>query len=188
MTAGAAVGRPGGRTAAVVRIGSGVAVAGFLATAIAVVGVLTAAAVDAPPRHPAGGAHGGASGTPAPPATASGSPASAAPTALPSAGGHGARVVYSLGRHRVWLVDERGGVLRTYEVRAGQIAPARGTHRVFARERGQVVLFASTDGVNVGFAPTASAGASGAVIREAPDDAAVLWQHAPTGSLVAVVP
>jgi hypothetical protein len=181
MTAGAAAGRPGGRTAAVVRIGSGVAVAGFLATAIAVVGVLTAAAVDAPPRHPA-------SGTPAPPATASGSPASAAPTALPAASGHGARAVYSLGRHRVWLVDARGGVLRSYPVRAGRIAPARGTHRVFARERGQVVLFASTDGVNVGFAPAASAGASGAVIREAPDDAAALWQHAPTGSLVTVVP
>ncbi|MEW1861490.1 hypothetical protein AB0399_14115 [Streptomyces sp. NPDC088194] len=172
-----------------VRISSGVAAAGFLAAALATVGMLTAAAVGAPPRH-----HPGA----APGRTATSAPGSAAaspdpaPTALPAGSGHGARVVYSLGRHRVWLVDAHEGVLRTYGVRGGTVAPARGTHRVFAREGGEVVLFASTNGANVGFGSSADAGAGagapGAVMREAPSDAAALWRHAPMGSLVAVVP
>ncbi|BBA99584.1 hypothetical protein RVR_6270 [Actinacidiphila reveromycinica] len=170
-----------------VRISSGVAAAGFLATAIAVVGALTAAAADAPPRRHMGGVHGAAADGATPSATGSGTSA-AASTALPAGTGHGSRVVYSLGRHRVWLVDAHDGVLRSYGVRGGTAAPARGTHRVFARESGRVVLFASTDGVNVGFAPEGGAGARGAAIREAPADADALWRHAPVGSLVAVVP
>ncbi|WP_329365749.1 hypothetical protein OG896_14840 [Streptomyces sp. NBC_00669] len=171
-----------------VRISSGVAAAGFLAAALATVGMLTAAAVGAPPRHHPGAAP-GRTATSAPGSAASPDPA---PTALPAGSGHGARVVYSLGRHRVWLVDAHEGVLRTYGVRGGTVAPARGTHRVFAREGGEVVLFASTNGANVGFGSSADAGAGagapGAVMREAPSDAAALWRHAPMGSLVAVVP
>lgn len=172
-----------------VRISSGVAVAGFLAAAIATVGVLTAAAVDAPPRHPAGGPHGGTA-TASASGPGSGSAASTGPaaTVLPSGSGHGTRVVYSLGRHRVWLVGAHEGVRRTYGVDGGTVAPARGTHRVFAREAGEVVLFASTNGANVGFGSRDSAGASGAVMRESPADAAALWQHAAMGSLVDVVP
>ncbi|WP_146088289.1 hypothetical protein [Actinacidiphila yanglinensis] len=167
--------RFGGRTATVVRIRSGVAVAGFLATAIATVGMLTAQAADAPLRHRST-AHDGRA-TPA---------GAASPTALPGGSGQGPRVVYSLGRHHVWLVDAHEHVLRGYDVQAPGVSPATGTHRVFARAAGNAVLFASTDGVNVGF--TGDPEISTSAIREAPSDAAVLWQHAPMGSLVVVVP
>jgi hypothetical protein len=175
----------------VVRIRSGVAAAGFLATALAVVGMLTAQAADAPLRHPGGTTRDGrvaTSGKSGAPGSAGSTPAPAAPTALPGGSGHGSRVVYSLGRHRVWLVDAQAHVLRTYGVGPGGVAPAVGTHRVFARETGEAVLFASTEGVNVGFSGEPGAPASGSAIRESPADAAALWQHAPTGSLVEVVP
>jgi hypothetical protein len=157
-------------------------VSGFLAVAIAAVAMLTAQAADAPLRPRRDGGHdsrvatSGKAGAPVP---------GPAATMLPGGSGHGSRVVYSLGRHRVWLVDAHDHVLRSYGVTAGDVAPAAGTHRVFAREAGRAVLFASSGGVNVGFA--GSAGAPAAAIRESPADAAALWRHAPTGSLVQVV-
>jgi hypothetical protein len=181
--------------APVVKIRSGLAVTGLVAAALATIGVLTAQASNAPMRPYAAGVTG---------ADTSGPTVQRAPSAPPAGSGAGARVVYSLGEHRVWLVDAHERVVRTYRVTAGDVPPSLGTHRVFARSphaRGSdgtavenVVFFASADEDNVGF----SAAVRGtplppdphhlaAAIRERRADAEVMWKRATIGTLVDVV-
>jgi hypothetical protein len=174
-----------------VQIRSGILVGGVLGMALGTVGLLTAQASDAPlrPRHGAAHRGAGADGTD-----------TADARALPAASGSGERVVYSLGRQRVWLVDERNRVRRTYPVVGGEVAPAVGTHRVFAREGAaradagyrvtDLVLFASTGGTNVGFCTPVDQPAPhrlGPAISEPAKDADALWQQAAIGTLVDVV-
>ncbi|WP_328915560.1 MULTISPECIES: hypothetical protein [unclassified Streptomyces] len=170
------------------RIRSGAVVTGLVAAALAVVGVLAA---QAP-------------GIPAPPVAAAARPAGDR-QGLPADSGTGSRVVYSVGQARVWLVGDHDAVLRTYRVTAGGLAPSPGSHTVFARGaqgRGgdgepveHVVLFAATDGTNVGFSaalngslgPHVPDRRSGA-IRQTRADGAALWQRAAIGSDIEVVP
>jgi hypothetical protein len=178
-----------------VRIRSEIAVTGLVTAALATVGVLTAQASDAPLRQ-----HTRASAT---------TPASRPvlvrlPDALPAGSGSGERVVYGIGAHRVWLVDAHERVARTFGVRAGDVPPALGVHRVFARQPHgpgadgtrveHVVLFASTGGANVGFNAAADGARTppdphrlAAAIREQPADAAAMWQRATIGTIVEVV-
>ena len=170
-------------------IRSGAVVTGLVTAAFVAIGVLGTQASGTPAKPPAAARHSG--------------PAGLQP--LPADSGTGARVVYSIGQARVWLVDRSGEVLRTYRVTAGGLAPSPGSHTVFARgDRGRggdgvavehIVLFASTEGTNVGFsaaldaspAPRVPNPHSGA-IRESRADGAALWQHAPMGSDIEVTP
>lgn len=178
-----------------VRIRSGIAATGLVAAALGTIAVLTAQASDAPLRPRTGTAAKNRAAR-----TALAQP----PDALPAGSGSGERVVYGVGAHRVWLVDAHGQVVRTFQVLAGDVPPALGTHRVFARkERGpgadgtpveHVVLFASTGSANVGFSAAADGSHSpsdphrlAAAIREQPADAEVTWQRATIGSIVEVV-
>lgn len=183
------------------RINSGTLVSGLTAAALGAVLVLAVQAAGSPSDRSTG-AGAPASASPAAAAPAPGSAAARHP--LPDRSGVGRRVVYSVARKRVWLVGDDDQVLRSYAVVPGEIAPGKGTHRVFARrakgtggdgaEVDYVVLFASTDGTNVGFSATANGSLSSpghrkktAAIRESRDDALALWQTATIGATVEVV-
>jgi hypothetical protein len=185
----------------VARITSGTLVSGLTAAAVAAVLVLAVQAAGSPADRSSGAAA-SPSATSAAVAPPPGSAAARHP--LPARSGVGQRVVYSVSRARVWLVGDNDRVLRTYPVVSGDIAPGRGTHRVFAR-RAQgtggdgthvdyVVLFASAGGTNVGFSAAANGsmaapdpGKRTAAIRESRDDALALWQTATIGTTVEVV-
>lgn len=170
-----------------VRIRSGIAVTGLVAAALATVAVLTAQASDAPPRQ-----RPGTTAT----TTAERTALVRSRDALPVGSGSGERVVYGIGAGRVWLVGGRGQVVRAFRVTAGDVPPALGVHRVFARlERGpggdgtqaeHVVLFASTGSANVGFGAAAGPHLPAAVIREQSADAAAMWRWATIGTIVEV--
>lgn len=174
------------------RIKSRTLVTALLATALAVVAVLTAQAsrstTDLPARARAA-------------AAAARAPHNAGP---PVNSGNGERVVYSISRGRVWLVDRNDRVVRTFPVVEGEVAPSVGTHRVFARRLGgtggdgarveHVVLFAVTDDTNVGFSAPSDGSPQPpdpakptAAIRETRADGDVMWQLAMTGTTVVVV-
>lgn len=179
-----------------VRIRSGIAVTGLVAAALATIGALTAEASNAPSRHQAAAAA---------EVRVAGSALVRLAAALPAGSGSGERVVYGIGARRVWLVDTHEQVVRTFRVLAGDVAPALGAHRVFARTgRGaggdgtrveHVVLFASTGGANVGFGAAADGTRTpaaprrlAAAVREQPADAAAMWQRATIGTIVEVMP
>ncbi|WP_406219123.1 hypothetical protein [Streptomyces canus] len=127
---------------------------------------------------------------------------------LPPGSGTGARVVYSLRGHRVWLVGLGDKVIRTFEVAPGNIAPAPGVYAVTSRSNAvtgtdgtpieHVVRFADVDGVAIGFSaavrdaappvdstttPVRTGG-----IRESRADGDVMWTFATIGATVAVIP
>ncbi|MDX6354343.1 MAG: hypothetical protein QOF98_1246 [Streptomyces sp.] len=187
------------------RITSGTLISGLVAAALIAVGALAADAAGSAPGYPlaAAGTSGGGAARPAPAPRESANPHD--PRLLPADSGSGERVVYSLTRGRVWLVTEDEQVARTYPVTAGNLPPTLGAHLVFARraqgEGGDgaavehVVLFAETDGMNIGF----SAAVDGSLtppdptqqttaVRQSRADAAALWQQATVGSTVEVVP
>jgi len=112
-------------------------VTGLTAGAIAAVVVLTAQAENGP--HPT------ASAAKRPNASASASakpPASPKPSASPQAAGvpaksgAGRRVVYSLGQHRVWLVDADDTARRSFTVWPGTVNPAVGSYTLHVFEIG----------------------------------------------------
>ncbi|MEU6059914.1 hypothetical protein [Streptomyces sp. NPDC047097] len=173
------------------------------AAALVVVAVL---AVQARGKVPEGGV---ASAKPAssPSASPGGSPAPR-PTpkqdALPDGSGEGRRVVYSLGRQRVWLVGENELPLRSFAVWPGGVAPAEGDHKVSTRRASgngsdgvpveHVVYFANTEGVWVAFShaadgapPTSSPEVRGGAVRTRSSDGEALWDFAATGTPVRVV-
>jgi hypothetical protein len=183
----------------VARIKSGTIVSGLTAVAMVIIAVLAAQASGSAPRTPVAAK---------PSASTSGKAPSSKPKPktypLPGRSGSGKRVVYSLSGKRVWLVARGDHVARTYPVIAGNVAPSLGIHRVYSRNpRGtggdgaqveHVVLFAETDGLNIGFSaeihgrlthpdPSKKTGA----LRQTRIDGAALWLWATTGSVIDVV-
>ena len=173
-------------------------VAGLTAAALATVGYLGHRAAETVPPD----LKRQASGSPAPAPKA---PRSKHPAALPPRTGAGQRVVYSLGRDRVWLVDQGDTVRRTFGVSPSTVDPAPGTYRVTSRSGEvtgsdgvpveHVVRFASVDGTVIGFSaavdgsapvldPTERTGG----IRETRADGAAMWKFATIGRTVVVVP
>lgn len=128
------------------------------------------------------------------------------PHTLPADSGTGARVVYALGDRRVWLVDAREKVTRTFAVMPSAVNPRPGVYRVGSRSGSikgsdgvlieHVVRFAMADGdVPVGFSaaqdgsmqspdPTLKTG--GVRMKRADGDA--MWTFATVGARVVVVP
>ncbi len=127
------------------------------------------------------------------------------PTALPADSGTGERVVYSLGRDRVWLVGADGTVRRSFTVTPSTVDPPVGTYQVTSRSNAvtgsdgipieHVVRFTSVDGVVIGFSaavdgstpgPAPGAGRTGG-IRESREDGTAMWEFATVGRAVVVV-
>ncbi|MEV5362670.1 hypothetical protein AB0L12_07825 [Streptomyces cellulosae] len=173
-------------------------VAGLTAAALATVGYLGHRAAETVPPD----LRRQASGSPAPAPKA---PRSDHAATLPPHTGVGQRVVYSLGRDRVWLVDKGDKVRRTFGVSPSTVDPAPGTYRVTSRSGKvtgsdgvpveHVVRFASVDGTVIGFSaavdgsapvldPTERTGG----IRETRADGAAMWKFATIGRTVVVVP
>ncbi|MFF5344494.1 hypothetical protein ACH46L_17575 [Streptomyces althioticus] len=177
---------------------SSMIVAGLTAAALATVGYLGSRAADTVPpdlRRQASGS----------PATAPKAPRSSHPTALPPRSGLGQRVVYSLRRDRVWLVDKGDKVRRTFGVSPSTVDPAPGTYRVTSRSGKvtgsdgvpveHVVCFANVDGTVIGFsaavdgsAPVLDPQERTGGIRETRADGTAMWKFATIGRTVVVVP
>ncbi|MEE1756059.1 hypothetical protein [Streptomyces sp. SP18CS02] len=123
----------------------------------------------------------------------------------PKQSGAGARVVYSLGERRVWLVDAKDKVTRTFAVMPSTVHPKPGSYTVTSRAGSvpgsdgvrieHVVRFTSVDGVTIGF----SAAVDGSMatpdparrtggIRMKPEDGDMMWTVATINSKVVVVP
>ncbi|MGK4581275.1 L,D-transpeptidase [Kitasatospora sp. HPMI-4] len=192
----------------------GVVVTGLTVGALAVVGLLAFQADGAQTRalaaKPSAGA-GTATGS-----TASPSPgASQAPPQLPAASGTGLRVVYSLGSRTVWLVDPKKTppVQAAFRVTPGTADPTAGNYTVYSRtvtttgtdglRIEHVVRFAQQNGTVFGFSaavdtPSASPAPTPSEadptrpktggIRSTRADGQTLWDFAPTGTRVVVVP
>lgn len=156
---------------------------------------------------------------PPPPADVPAAPEAAAPAAasaldassIPPNSGSGRRVVYSVSRQRVWLVNEDGTLHGTWLVsgRAGE--PRPGNYSVFSRSRHAraqkpgitmefMVRFVRTSGLPIGFhsIPVNRRGAqiqtvqqlgtyqSLGCVRQRYGDAAVMWEFAQIGTPVIV--
>jgi hypothetical protein len=183
-----------------VAVSSSTIVAGLTAAALATVGYL---AHQASTSLPAGPDRAQAGITPAP-GTSKAPPARKDPAALPDGSGEGARVVYSLGRDRVWLVGANGTVARTFEVDPSAVDPAPGRYAVTSRSNSvtgsdgvpveHVVRFTSVDGVVVGFSSAVDARRAApdprirtGGIRESRADGQAMWTFATIGRTVVVV-
>ncbi|MBH1935222.1 hypothetical protein I5Q34_13210 [Streptomyces sp. AV19] len=191
------------------RSSSGVFVAGLTAAALAAVGYLAYEASAAPDR-PARGTH--ASATPSGAASgkggeAKGGPAKDAPPAVPANSGEGKRVVYSVGQKRVWLVGAAGPKgAKTFEVAPSTVDPKPGVYAVTSRDPNgtgsdgvpieHIVRFhrdaagvvfgfsAAVDGSSPDPKPAKKTGG----IREKSADGRAMWDFAPKGTRVVVVP
>ncbi|WP_407286927.1 hypothetical protein [Streptomyces sp. BP-8] len=127
-----------------------------------------------------------------------------APVSVPAASGKGRRVVYSLGGKRIWLVDAKGGALRTFTVTPSTVHPPLGTYTVGSRSVSvtgsdgiaieHVVRFTTVDAVTIGFSaavdgsrpdPGSSKRTGG--IRESREDGKAMWDFALQGTKVVVV-
>ncbi|WP_320779675.1 hypothetical protein [Streptomyces sp. CRN 30] len=175
-------------------------VAGLTAAAIAAVGFL---AYQASANVPDDLGRPAASKSPA--AARSSAPAKQEdPTALPAESGTGERVVYSLGKDRVWLVGADGKVRRSFVVTPSTVDPPAGTYQVTSRNNAvtgsdgvpieNVVLFTTVDGVPIGFSaavdgstPTPDPTVRTGGIRESREDGAAMWEFATSGATVVVV-
>lgn len=134
---------------------------------------------------------------------------------LPAGSGSGKRVVYTLSGNHVWLVDANNQVVRTYLVsgtRFGQVKP--GTYDVLRKKRyttsyhgtermEYMVTFTEGQNAAIGFhnipvrisdgRPVQTAAQLGqslsdGCVRQKQADAAYLWDFAPVGTPVIVVP
>lgn len=131
--------------------------------------------------------------------------------ALPAASGAGRRIVYSNSAQRVWLVNADETVHRSYLVSGRRGVPRPGTYSVFSKSRysssGSVRMehmtrFARGSTLAIGFhsipvdrrgRPIQSTSQLGTFrshgcVRQAPSDAAYLWDWAPIGTVVVVTP
>ena len=83
---------------------------------------------------------------------------------LPTKSGAGRRVVYSIARQRVWVVNKNDQVVRTFLVSGKRDRPAKGTYRVFSQspesfsplEQGVTFRYMTRfakgiNGINIGF-------------------------------------
>ncbi|GLJ87628.1 hypothetical protein GCM10017589_02280 [Streptomyces poonensis] len=176
--------------------------AGLTAAAIAAVGFL---AYQASANVPDDLGRPAASASKSPAATTPSAPVKKEdPTALPADSGLGERVVYSLGKDRVWLVGADGRVRRSFTVTPSTVHPAAGTYQVTSRTNAvvgsdgtpieHVVRFTTVDGVPIGFSaavdgsmpspdPTSKTGG----IRESREDGQAMWDFATIGCTVVVV-
>ncbi|MEU0003164.1 hypothetical protein ABZ079_02340 [Streptomyces sp. NPDC006314] len=181
---------------------SSVIVAGLTAAAVGAIGFL---AYQAQATTPAS-----LGGRPGPSASAAAAASKAPrdrrnPAALPSGSGTGERVVYSVDDDRVWLIDERDRVRRTFRVRPGNLDPLPGTYWVSSRSNAvtgsdglpieHVVRFTSIDGVAIGFSAAVGGAPRTAVdpsvktggIRETRADGNAMWTFATIGVRVIVI-
>ncbi len=125
-------------------------------------------------------------------------------TALPARSGSGFRVVYALGRERVWLVGKDGKVTDTFTVKPSTVSPPSGTYKVSSRSSHvtgsdgvpieNVVRFTDVKGVSIGFSaalngatPEADTSRKTGGIREKREDGEKMWLHATIGTRVVVV-
>jgi hypothetical protein len=190
------------------KVGSGTIVTVLTAAALGAVGVLAWQAQAAQQKAEAG--RPAASASPGAGRKASQEAAARRARALPAGSGSGRRVVYSLTRHRVWLVDADGAVGRTYEVVPGTVSPGPGTYAVtgrYAADRSSAitgtdgtpiehdVLFTVVKGVPVGFSaavdgsmPTPDPAKKTGGIREHAADGSAMWTFATVRTAVVVVP
>jgi hypothetical protein len=160
----------------VAKVGSSVVVTGLTGSALAVVTMLalqakSSATVTAPGTTAAGGASASGPATP-------GKPGKAPVDPLPGGTGTDKRVVYSLSERRVWLVEAGAKTAeRTFAVQPSAVSPLTGSYVVYGLngdapytgsdgvEIEDGVLFASHDGVTIGF----SAAVNGSMASPAPD-------------------
>ncbi|WP_171169782.1 hypothetical protein [Streptomyces sp. I05A-00742] len=192
------------------RSSSGVFVTGLTAAALAVVGYLAYEASAAPHR-----VHRSSASASATPGDAKGSgkddkgkggQRKDAPPAVPDGSGTGKRVVYSVGQKRVWLVPADAKGVRSFEVTPSTVNPQPGTYAVTSRDLNgpgsdgvrleHIVRFLrDANGVVFGFSaavdgsppqpdPTKKTGG----VREKPADGLAMWEFAPKGTKVVVVP
>ncbi|MFJ2266197.1 hypothetical protein ACIOHO_07390 [Streptomyces sp. NPDC087849] len=129
------------------------------------------------------------------------------PAVLPVGSGTGKRVVYALKDRQVWLVDEAGKAVRTFEVMPSALSPKPGTYQVGTPRQGpptkgsdgvmieHVVRFTMVEGVSVGFSaavdgsmespdPTLKTGG----VRMSRADGDAVWEFATIRTKVVVVP
>jgi hypothetical protein len=126
--------------------------------------------------------------------------------------GVGRRIIYSNGEQRVWLVDEDGSVAKSHPVSGKEGVPALGTYSVYSKSlqtqsyngitMTHMVRFAHGRRLPYGFhsIPLYPDGRplqteselgyfrSGGCVRQAYDDAVFLYEWAPVGTVVHVVP
>jgi hypothetical protein len=153
------------------------------------------------------------SAAPAPVPPVSSSQAPADPRALPADSGHGRRVVFDQSAQRVWLVDDRDRVQRTYLASGSVLDNLHpGRYQVYSRSRWAVGVDDSgvmeyfvrftrgPSGAAIGFhtIPTKDGvplqkesqlgtPRSHGCIRQRTGDAVALWDFAPEGTSVVVV-
>jgi hypothetical protein len=184
----------------------GVTVAGLTLGALAVVALLAVqadgtaatAAVQPSPAAPAS--------TAAPSPSAAASPV-LAPLPAAAAKGTTRRVVYSIGARQVWLVDPKKDpqVVAAFSVEPGSVNPAPGSYAVYSRSAASggtdgrpvehVVRFTQQGGTVFGFSaavdgatPAADPNGRTGGIRSTRQDGQTLWDFAPTGTRVLVLP
>ncbi|MGV9251634.1 L,D-transpeptidase [Streptomyces sp. NPDC003697] len=181
------------------RIPSWAWVSGLTLGAVAAVTALAVQAGQGP--HPT------ASARPKPSTSASAhpKPKPPAPPAVPAGSGAGRRIVYSLGQHRVWLVDAGDAASRTFVVWPGTVSPDPGTYTVSKRRDSttgsdgvaieHIVYFAAKSGLSIAFSnavdgaspPAPAAGTQTSGIRMPKADGTELWTFATGGTPVTVV-
>lgn len=181
-------------------------VTGLTAGAIAAVAVLSAQAENGPhPTAPAARKPSASASATAKPSVSPKPSVPAQAAGVPDRSGTGRRVVYSLGQHRVWLVDADDTARRSFTVWAGTVNPAVGSYTVSVRKEAlkgsdgvqieHVMYFSVASGVNIAFSnavdgsspPPAAAGAQTGGIRMAKADGTALWAFGETGTKVRVV-
>ncbi|WUV16729.1 hypothetical protein OG352_18500 [Streptomyces sp. NBC_01485] len=179
-------------------------VTGLTVGAIAAVVALTAQAENGP--HPTAAHRPSASASPGTRPSASPKPSSPPKAAaVPGSSGTGRRIVYSLGQHRVWLVDADDTARRTFTVWPGTVNPVAGSYTVSLRRDAvtgsdgvaieHVIYFSATSGVNIAFSnavdgsspPPAATGTRTGGIRMPKADGTALWAFGETGTRVRVV-
>lgn len=133
--------------------------------------------------------------------------------ALPAKSGEGRRVVYSIARQRVWVVNKSGEIVRTFLVSGRRDRPLKGTYRVFSQspesfsplEPGVTFRYMTRfakglNGINIGFheiprkngKPMQTIGQLGTplgsgCLRSSTDDAMFIYRWARPGTQVVVV-
>ncbi|GAA2130346.1 hypothetical protein GCM10009760_02740 [Kitasatospora kazusensis] len=181
-------------------------VTGLTLGALAAVSLLAFQADGAVTRTPAAApAASAAAASPSP--TAEPGPAVAA---LPAVSGSGRRVVYSTGLHQVWLVDPKKTppVQGAFKVTPGTVEPLPGSYSVYSRAAAgtgtdglsieHVIRFVQQGSTVFGFSaavdpspatpPADTTPKKTGGIRSNRADGQALWDFAPTGTRVTVIP
>ncbi|MFF2132980.1 hypothetical protein ACFVW1_48165 [Streptomyces olivochromogenes] len=109
-------------------------------------------------------------------------------------------MVYSIGQKRVWLVNENGKTLSTFNVWPGTVDPEIGSKKVsYRREKGtgsdgvpieHAVYFGNTSAFSHavdGASPSPNPSLRSGAIRERITDGTALWKFAKIGTTVCVV-